>query len=186
MVAQHFMLYLFNRTDFFSMLSYKLLTPYSNPELCRWVCQEMHSIDSRLNHQYAPFETTPLFMVLLKEFIQDAFMAEDFLEERKSTLVLRLLQLIEHEYRNPRLLDRLMETSSYGYSHTANLFRQYTGQAMKSYIIERRLEASKAVIMQGGSVADGAAAAGYEDAYYFSRIFRKYAGCPPREFNSRI
>ncbi len=186
MIAQHFMLYVFNRTDLFSLFSYAPLVRLTNRDLCRRICHEIRLLHAGSGGKYQPFETTPLFMVLLKEFLQEAFIAEEFIEERKSTLILRILQLIDIEYRSPRLLERIMNTSPYGYSHTANLFRQYTGQSIRTYIIERRLEASKEVIMRGGSVAEGAAAAGYEDVYYFSRIFKKYAGCSPRTYRTRI
>ena len=35
-----------------------------------------------------------------------------------------------------------MEKSSYGYSHTANTFKRYTGLSVKAYITERRLQAA--------------------------------------------
>jgi len=87
-----------------------------------------------------------------------------------------MISTIEKGYRNPGLLEKLMDVSSFGYSHTANIFKAYTGLSLKSFIIERKLEAAKGQLLNGGSVRESAEAAAYDDEFYFSRIFKKYTG----------
>ncbi len=186
MVAQHFMLYLFQSTDFFSHIKYDPLVCFPSPSLLFTLTDEIRRLTERGWEAWSPLDTGPLFMVILREFIDAAYRERDVREERKSHMVLEMIRIIDGEFTDPLLLDRLMENSPYGYSHTSNLFREYTGRSLKSFIIERRMEAGKDALMRGLSVSESAEAAGYEDGLYFSRIFKKYTGTSPRDFRNRI
>jgi len=186
MTAQHFMLFLFHKTDFFSHIRYRNMITFTNWPLISTLLEEIRRIMDKGTELWSPMDTNPLFMVILNAFIQEAFMEEIIREERKSTLVLDAISLIEKEYTNPLLLEKIMERSSFGYSHTSNTFKEYTGRSLKAFIIERRLEAAKEMLLKGRSVRESAEAAGYEDEFYFSRLFRKYTGATPRDFRKRI
>jgi len=186
MVAQHFMLYLFHKTDFFGHIRYKKLVTFSDLNLVFMICREIRRIIEQREDFWTPLDTNPLFMVLLNTFIEEAYEAEDFSEERKSYLVLQMISAIEKDYTNPDLLENLMKISSFGYSHTANIFKAYTGLSLKSFIIERKLEAAKGRLLKGDNVRESAEAAGYDDEFYFSRIFKKYTGTTPRDFRKRV
>lgn len=186
MIAQHFMLYLFNKTDFFTLIKYKPCVTLPGWDFLLSVCGEIRKAICHIGDYWTPLDTSSLFRVLLGAYIEEAYLEEDFREERKSSLVLRMISAIEKEYADPQLLEKLMDRSAFGYSHTANTFKDYTGLSLKSFIIERRLEASKDVLLKGGSVRESGEAAGYEDEFYFSRIFKKYTGTSPRDFRKRI
>jgi len=186
MVAQHFMLYLFHKTDFFSHIRYKKMVTFPDSSIVFVICREIRRIIEKKGEFWNPLDTGPLFMVLLNAYIEEAYEAEDFSEERKSYLVLQMISAIEKDYTNPELMEILMKISSFGYSHTVNIFKAYTGLSLKSFIIERKLEAAKGLLLKGGSVRESAEAAGYDDEFYFSRIFKKYTGTTPKEFRKRI
>ena len=186
MVAQHFMLYLFHRTDFFSHIRYHHMITYSNWGLISTLLSEIRQIIKKGTDSWSPLDTNPLFMVILNAFIQEAYVSEEIREERKSSMILDMISTIEREFRNPLILEKLMDQSSFGYSHTANTFKAYTGLSLKAFIIERRLEAAKESLLKGQSVKESAETAGYEDEFYFSRIFKKYTGATPKDFRKRI
>ncbi|MBN2625701.1 MAG: helix-turn-helix domain-containing protein [Spirochaetales bacterium] len=186
MVAQHFMLYLFQSTDFFSHIKYDPLVQFPSPRLLFSLTDEIRRIVEGGRKSWSPLDTGPLFMVILKEFLDGAYRERDVREERKSSLVLEMIRRIDRDFTDPLLLDRLMERSPYGYSHTANMFKEYTGRSLKSFIIDRRMEAGKEALLRGDSLTESAEAAGYEDGFYFSRIFKKYTGLSPRDFKNRI
>lgn len=60
-------------------------------------------------------------------------------------------------------------------------------RASPSAMIEQRLmlEAKRALRYSTLSVSDIALSLGFEDLAYFSRFFRRHAGCSPRAFRDR-
>lgn len=59
-------------------------------------------------------------------------------------------------------------------------FPEYTGFSPLNYAIHLRLqEACRLLALTDRKVADIATAVGYEDAFYFSRLFRKHIGLSP-------
>lgn len=66
------------------------------------------------------------------------------------------------------------------------LFRRHTGKSPKRYLYELKMETAREQLRRGGcSVQEAAFQVGYEDPLAFSRAFRNYAGCSPREFLRR-
>jgi AraC-like DNA-binding protein len=57
--------------------------------------------------------------------------------------------------------------------------RAAAGCGLKALQVRLRLAAADAVLERGGAVRDAAAAAGYDDAQYFSRLYRRHRGAPP-------
>lgn len=57
--------------------------------------------------------------------------------------------------------------------------RAAAGCGLKALQVRLRLAAADAVLDRGGAVQDAAAAAGYDDAQYFSRLYRRHRGASP-------
>lgn len=191
MLAQHFMLYLFRTTDFFRLFRYRPCVSLKRWNLYRPIAYQISRIVLTRGDDWSPIDTSPLFMVLLRAFIEEAFIedavhGEGDTDKPKSGIVLRFIDEIENRFTDPHLLERLMASSCYGYSHTANIFKRYTGRSVKAFITDRRLQAAREILLKGGSVREAASAAGYGDEFYFSRVFRKYIGISPRMFRERL
>lgn len=68
-------------------------------------------------------------------------------------------------------------------SHLSRLFRKHTGDTFENYVIRKRIQISKRLLLDPGkSVAEVAELAGFSDQSYFSRVFRKVVGCSPSSF----
>lgn len=105
-------------------------------------------------------------------------------QRRRSTshgTVKAILSLVETEIDQEMTLhtvaDRLYVNSSY----LSRLFKQETGKAFSTYVMERKMERAKSILQEGARVYDAAAAVGYRDVSYFTRVFRKYWGVTPGE-----
>ena len=63
------------------------------------------------------------------------------------------------------------------------LFAACIGQSPKKYVAERRIEQAKAIIESGeyNSINEVAKQTGFDDALYFSKVFKKRYGAPPSE-----
>ena len=49
-----------------------------------------------------------------------------------------------------------------------------------------KLEKAKEYISQGNRIYEAAQLVGFDDVSYFSRVFRKYEGCSPREYENML
>jgi AraC-like DNA-binding protein len=80
-------------------------------------------------------------------------------------------------------LDELAAAAGLSVPHFCTLFRRQTGYAPIDFLIRQRIQrACQLLDTTDGSIAAIAAEVGYEDAYYFTRCFRRIIGCPPRAY----
>lgn len=77
------------------------------------------------------------------------------------------------------IADKLSITSNY----LSKLFKQITGEGCKDYIVRKRIEKAK-ILLETTSISVGEIAymTGYNDANYFSAVFKKQIGSTPSEF----
>jgi AraC family transcriptional regulator, arabinose operon regulatory protein len=80
-------------------------------------------------------------------------------------------------------LDELAASAGLSVPHFCALFRRQTGYAPIDFLIRQRIQrACKLLDTTDESITAIAAEVGYEDAYYFTRCFRRIIGCPPRAY----
>jgi len=70
-------------------------------------------------------------------------------------------------------------------SHFSNLFRKATGMPPIDYFIHLKMQkACQLLYANDQKIKTVAAHLGYEDPYYFSRIFKKYIGSSPEQYRT--
>jgi AraC family transcriptional regulator of arabinose operon len=70
-------------------------------------------------------------------------------------------------------------------SRFSHLFRQEIGQTINEWREEKRIYRAKNMLQNTSlSISDIAQASGYNDAFYFSRIFRRHCGVSPRKYRN--
>lgn len=80
-------------------------------------------------------------------------------------------------------LRRQMASMGYRYEHLCRVFRRVFGVPPLQYWQNSRLEKAKRLLAAGGcSVKQVAAELRFRDPAYFSRVFKRYTGQPPRAF----
>jgi len=68
-------------------------------------------------------------------------------------------------------------------SHFSSLFRKATGMSPMDYFIHLKLQKACLLLYNGDTkIKDIALSIGYEDPYYFSRLFKKYMNVSPDRF----
>lgn len=71
-------------------------------------------------------------------------------------------------------------------SHYFALFKRRTGHAPMDYFTQLRMEEARRLLQTTSSfVKEVAAALGYEDPFYFSRVFKSVQGVAPSEYRTR-
>ncbi|GIQ68754.1 AraC family transcriptional regulator [Xylanibacillus composti] len=90
--------------------------------------------------------------------------------------------ILEH-YASQIDIDQLARQSGGSASRFYQLFRRQTGLSPHKYITAVRLTASLRLLNSGSlSISEAAHAVGYQDEYYFSRLFKKNMGLAPSEY----
>ncbi|WP_256700646.1 response regulator [Paenibacillus sp. P46E] len=70
-------------------------------------------------------------------------------------------------------------------SYFSNLFKRETGMTLAQFIIGRRMDKAKELVLEGMQVQDIAVSLGYEDRPYFTELFKKYTGLTPTDFRAK-
>ena len=70
-------------------------------------------------------------------------------------------------------------------SYLSRLYKIKTGQNLFDTINKMRIEKAKELMQQGHKIYEAAQMVGFEDVSYFSRVFKKYEGCSPREYERK-
>ncbi len=71
--------------------------------------------------------------------------------------------------------------------HFIHLFHEYTGEAPYAYLTRLRLEKAKDLMVSTTlNISEIAAAVGYPNPLYFSRLFRRHMGVPPSQFRKAM
>jgi len=83
---------------------------------------------------------------------------------------------------NLDLLSHIRFTSKF---HLLRLFKRYYGQTPMQYLIDRRLDKSKELLLKGQSVTETCFDIGFESPSSFSTLFKSKFGLTPTEFQKR-
>lgn len=106
----------------------------------------------------------------------------------ESDRVFRCQWLIRNNIDEPDMgLEVLAELLHCSPEHLSRVFHKETGERVVEYISRVRLEnAFEAMRNTDLSVKEIAVACGFNDPSYFSRVFRKAAGCAPHEYRDQL
>ncbi len=93
--------------------------------------------------------------------------------------------MLENLTKKLKLEDIAAETSLSA-SHFSRLFVNRTGHSPIDYFIQLKIQrACRLIDNSGWSIADVSREMGFDDQFYFSRVFRKVMGMSPREYRQR-
>jgi len=96
-------------------------------------------------------------------------------------IVQSVIKMIEENMHEDLTLYTAAEKLYINSSYLSRLFKKETGKSFSAYVLERKMEQAKAMLLQGAKVYDAAASVGYRDVSYFTKVFRKYWGVTPGE-----
>ena len=82
-------------------------------------------------------------------------------------------------------INALIEHSGYSPNHFRKLFKNMTGNPPLTFLHILRIDYAKGLLRRNGqemSLKEIASSSGFDDPYYFSRLFKKYEGKSPSEY----
>jgi AraC-like DNA-binding protein len=102
--------------------------------------------------------------------------------EKQINTLINIRNHIENNYEANLNLDLLSNIQFVSKYHMLRLFKKYYGQTPRQYLIDKRIEKSKAYLTKGMTVTETCFAVGFESLGSFSTLFKTKTGKSPSEF----
>jgi len=104
-----------------------------------------------------------------------------------SELVQLLMYEVQHAYEYPRSLQQFAKDHHISLSYLSKLFKSEAGVTFSEYVTKVRMKQAQQMLQSSLSIspAEVAMRLGYEDAKYFSQLFKKWVGMSPSEYQRR-
>ena len=96
--------------------------------------------------------------------------------------VIRVRNYIENNYDANLNLDLLSHIQFFSKYHLLRLFKRYYGLTPRQYVMDKRIEKSKAYLKSGMTVTEICFAVGFESLGSFSTLFKSKTGKSPVDF----
>lgn len=106
--------------------------------------------------------------------------AEDYGQQRREWLIHQTRQFLTAHLHQPISLDRIAQALKVSPFYLSHVFSQETDFSLFAYLNRLRMEKAAELLKTGKwSIKEIAAAVGYDDSSYFTKVFRKHFGRPP-------
>lgn len=101
----------------------------------------------------------------------------------KKYVVEQIVSYFDDHYNEKISLDQIAENMYLSPFYISKIFKSETGDTPIRHLINIRLEKAKELLEGGysGSIQEVAASVGYDDAYHFSKLFKKRYGISPSQ-----
>ena len=107
-------------------------------------------------------------------------------ESRKLSAIDNALHFIRENYSENLSLKAILELTNYSKSHFIRLFKESTGMYVSEYINKYRIEkACLDLIYTNNNITEIATASGFNNIQYFSRKFKEYMKCTPKQYQKK-
>ena len=130
-------------------------------------------------------QSRPSVMEKYRIFASDALsaVAEDRADKYRRVISLAT-SYVDGNFGQPLTGEKVAERFNMHPAYFTRLFREYNGKTFVEYLTERRMEEARRLLSEGELVKRTAAACGFSDTDYFSKVFKKAFGKSPAEFAS--
>lgn len=149
---------------------------------------QKHFIDLfDLGETVSSFETVICMSQLLKLILSEIYFLKDHLTADQQNIYLTKSIRYMHEHIEQEItLNDLVAHLKISASYLSSLFKRYTGKSPIDYLIEMRIEqACKYLKLSKLKIYEISKKVGYQDPYYFSRIFKKLMHMSPKEYRAK-
>lgn len=128
------------------------------------------------------------FAEMLQSENQVQNLREDEDESNTEAIINKVAEYIDSNYKDRILVQGIAKKFGFNPSYLCTIYRKYKGISPNEYITEKRITKAKAMLKYNTelTVKQIAGEVGYEDAYYFSRVFRNVTGISPTEYRKQF
>jgi AraC family transcriptional regulator len=95
----------------------------------------------------------------------------------------KVTELVQAKIEEDLTLEQMAASVNLSVAHFSQMFRKSTGQSPHQFVLRRRVERSKAILLDANArVLDVAVACGFKTQQHFARVFRRMNGISPTEY----
>ena len=117
---------------------------------------------------------------LIYEFF--SVLIQNSTRDQKTNLIHSSLKIIDYNYCTNISIEQIAERLSVDPAYLSRKFTESVGVSPKRYILNRRIERAKELLRcTDASIFEIANSVGYEDQFYFSRVFKNHTQHTPTE-----
>lgn len=115
--------------------------------------------------------------------IEPAKLKKNEAEKEKQQIVNKIIYFLEKHHSEDISLETISDQMYISSTYISKVFKEETGDSPINYLIKLRLQRAKDLLeSQQMTVKEAAQLVGYQDAFHFSKLFKKYYGKSPSEF----
>lgn len=126
-----------------------------------------------------------MILLIIRDQCEPVERAEGYSFEsvNKKYVVEQIVSYFEDHYNEKISLDQIAENMYLSPFYISKIFKSETGDTPIRHLINIRLEKAREILEKGncGSIQEVAASVGYDDAYHFSKLFKKHFGMSPSQ-----
>ncbi len=112
--------------------------------------------------------------------------SEEFDARRYRRTATRLRDILEERAQDRLVLEDLARELQVTPTHLTRAFRTYFGISPHKYLVARRVDSARRLILQGSGLADAAVDAGFHDQPHLTRHFKAVLGMTPGAYRRAV
>ncbi len=105
--------------------------------------------------------------------------------QKNSKIITEIKRLIDREYMEDLSVNKIADTVYLSPNYLSLIFKRETGETLTDYLTKKRIEIAKDLLRTTDArILDVAAMVGFQDASYFSKVFKKQTGVHPQKYRT--
>ena len=98
--------------------------------------------------------------------------------------IIRILQknMIDTHYNTGISIRQIADSIGIDKRYLSRIFKQEKNISIQDYILKYKIKKAQSLLLNGFNVNEAAKSVGYDDAFTFSKIFKKHTGVSPSKF----
>ena len=104
--------------------------------------------------------------------------------KHRNHYVRQVKDYIRSSYMREISVEQIAESLNLDRRYLSRLFKEKTGQTMQGYLVSVRMEEARRFLSEGRGVAETATLCGYNDAFNFSKMFKRTYGVSPAKWKN--
>ncbi len=120
----------------------------------------------------------------LSTHILDSIVSQLAIKDKKTDNIVidKLIQFVNDNFSRNISLQDAAEKVFFNPAYCSRFFKEQTGENFSDYLLRVRMENAVRLLHENKKITDISKACGYQSSGYFTRVFKDYYHCTPREY----